>query len=353
MSDVAWSILGIGLWSLFFHSLGRIPDLERAVRKLLPALRERAEEKSWEQFAQGLLGLEQTLQSGWVPTEAQWAAIACLGDSPDPEGIARLRDALRHLRTQGVALLPALGRARHWALFMSESLRNARVRGIPALAQSWILIMALPLAAGALNHALPELKNSHALWWGGASVLWCWTLLGAHWIRKSVRRASRGGLRVQEERLPLGAALGIEAFASALESGHPADIAWSELRIVALSVAPDLSSVLPVSVFAESAQSALSRPFSLSAQQIHACLQALHHGLYVSVMEGRPCAQRADHAARALRDEVTAQRERAFGALATRLLGPLIVCGAIPWLALLAWALSLAGRQLWEGGFAG
>lgn len=345
-------LCGVALWAAFFKSLGRAPHVESLLPRIAPSFRERSDLGLWVRFSDVVLGIEQTLRSGWVPSEAQWAALTVTSAplTPLPLGLAQCRDALLHLRTRGVALLPALARTRELALFVVEGSRSARSRGAPVLLQSWLMVIALPGIAFAFTHLLPELSEQATLWAVGCLLFWLWTIAGSVWMRRLVHRAARGGMRPSESEFGMGSLLGLESFRTSLESGHPPDIAWGELRLALQTIAPELAQSVPVALFAAGQSTpSVSGKLSAQAQQLRDHLRSFHQGIYLSVMEGRPCVERASASARLMRDELHAQRDAAFGRLSSQLIVPLLLCGALPWLALLALALGLAGSEILGG----
>ncbi|MGZ3707838.1 MAG: hypothetical protein ACXWPM_03265, partial [Bdellovibrionota bacterium] len=78
--------------------------------------------------------------------------------------------------------------------------------------------------------------------------------------------------------------------------------------------------------------------------------RAIRKAVQVSLMEGRPCAERVESALQALRSEIQAWVDRELALLGTRSLKPLFLCVAPALLGLMAFGLYLgAGAMLLEG----
>ncbi len=301
--------------------------------------RNRADERGLERVRDRLRAIEESLGAGLAPEPGSWTSLLGL---PAPWG--RLaHDSLVEIRTQGGSILPTARRLRELAAAHGESLRDARVKTAQARSQAVFAAFCAPGAAIFLWSSLPGVAEAGKLWWGAAGLATGLSCLATAWISRMADAARWGGLP-PDRRPSLAAALCAgERFLALLRSGLPADLAWNRATEFVAPWAPALAV----------AWGSLGSPRDDKGPPIDRALagfgRALRSAAAMSIMEGKPCGERAEGALQALRGETRACIDQEVALLGTRALKPLFLLVAPSLLGLVAAGIALAAGRAFEG----
>ena len=293
--------------------------------------------------------LEETLATGLVPAQERWDALNGL---PPPWGILSF-ESIRELRSSGGTLVPTLKRIRALAEEHQNSLGQARAKASQAMSQALVCTLLVPIFGSLLYVLLPGVQT-HPIGWGGACLVALATAsLGALWLLKMSEAARWGGLRSQFRPWVLAAQCGGERFLALVRSGSPPDLAWSRTCELLRSEVPQLASHWGAAVWSEGVT---FRGRGEGERILIETGTAIRKSVQISVMEGRPCAERVEGALLSLRQDFQAQVERELSLLGIRALKPLFTCVAPALLGLLgaglwlSWAEAFATPGGWGGG---
>ena len=288
---------------------------------------------------------EETLSAGLLPNPERWRVLEKL---PFPWGTLA-SESIQELRSQGGALLPTLRRLRVFAEQHLAALGEARARSAQSLAQALMCAALVPLFGLVLYVLLPGVGDQPRKW----VLVCCLGLLfsgaGALWMLEMAEVARWGGLSAARRPWLLAAQCGAERFLAMIRAGTPADLAWLKSCELLSKSAPELAADWGFSVWSQgkpepgpSARAGVLQIFTDLGVSLRKSVQ-------VSLMEGRPCTERAEAALEAFRRALNAQIERELTLLGTRTLKPLFFCVAPSLLGLLAFGFWMA----WNSGFSG
>lgn len=298
------------------------------------------EQRRWRALAAQLLTLEECLRAGVAVDEARWSALSgpASGDATAAFRASLVRIVFG-LRERGARLLPTLGRARAMASFQAEELARAQAKSAAPRAQAGLATLALPGFAAVLAVLIPELQSDFWTWAAGVCALGTWGLVGWLWVQHLALAAQWGGMRAAHRPWLHAAPLGAEVFLASLQAGNPPDLAWSEMMTGLRTWAPALAQRLPLGLWEEPAGDAerAGRESELE-RRIVAWGRSLHQAVHVSLLEGRPCRERAELLVGVLQQEILAAVSRAVELLPTRALLPLFTCMAPALVGLLVWS---------------
>ena len=288
--------------------------------------------------------LEETLAAGVLPTSARWAQTASL---PFPWGDL-VPDCLDRLRKSGVALLPSLKRWRALAAAQEKAYIDARAKASQAWAQAMICTALVPLFSAALFYLVPGLRL-HLFGWLAVSVFaFLWAGTGSVWVLRMSERARWGGLKGEDRRWLFIAQGAGERFVALLRSGSPADLAWCEVWQSVKQQSPGLAAKWGSSFWSLDSTASIGG----ATGPLIELGGALKKAIQVSLMEGRPCLERAEVALTQLQQAIQAQVDRELQLLGTRALQPLFLCVAPALFGLLGVAFYWAGESALGGRFA-
>jgi hypothetical protein len=325
----------MALWSLAVL-LGLL-SLAYAARSAAEAVPSRVGGEKDLRAAAGLLHeLQETLEAGLVPEPARWDSVGALTPPWGPLA----QESLRELRARGGALLPTLRRLRRLADDQLTALKLARSRAAQALAQAAGCALVAPVFAAVLYVLLPGLDERPLAWIAASAGAVVLSGAGALWLLAMAESARWGGLGGTKREWMLASLCAGERFLALVRAGTPPDLAWTRTVDGLDARDADLAALWGRTVWVE----ALPAPVGPAAA-IAAAAQALRKGIQVSLLEGRPCLERAEATLEALRRDHAAQVERELSLLGTRALQPLFLCVAPSLLGLLAFGVALA----WEG----
>lgn len=327
------------IWSLAaaFFLLGIRELLGGPEAGLAAVLGAAREEKAARRASALLHELQETLESGVVPTDSRWAELDGL---PDPWG-ALAGESVRELRAQGGALLPTLRRLRSLADAHGESVRESRSRSSQAMAQSLACAGLVPLLGAALYAILPGVSARPWLWAAGCLGALALSGAGALWLLRLSERARWAGLGADDRPGVLAAQCAGERFLALLRGGTPPDLAWTRAVALLERLAPSLAASWGSSVW----QGDLGIPFGRAPAALRLLVDAgvgIRRSIQVSLMEGRACGERVESALLGLRGDFRLAVQQELGLLGTRALQPLFVCVAPALLGLLALGVYLA-----------
>lgn len=283
------------------------------------------------------------VEAGKVPEERLWVDARLL---PAPWGML-VGEGLQKLRSVGAPILPTLRRLKGLAENEEEALARARAKSAQASAQAFSGIALVPLFACALYVFLPETQE-HLL----AFLLLCgaaliWAILGGVWILRMTDQARWAGLSEEWRPWVAASACAGERFLSLLRSGSPPDLAWEGVRDFLSEEAPGLALRWGTSLWAQGEGDQGLAPESVAARLATAG-ESLRASVQASILEGTPCAERAESVIAGWRKEWNLSVERALTLLPQKALIPLFVCVAPPLLLLLGGGLWFAASSAME-----
>ncbi len=284
--------------------------------------------------------VQETLEAGLIPAPEKWEAFTKL---PAPWGTLSRR-SLEELRSRGAPLLPTLKRFRALAEAHTAALGDARAKSAQAMAQAMVCGGLVPAFGAALYFLMPGISE-HA---------WVWLLLcglgelcaaiGCYWLVAMASAARWAGLTTAERPWALAFQCAGERFLALVRGGTPPDLAWPEAADLIRKDTPVLATGWGHTVWTDPTPVAASS----AGAAILASATALRRAVQASLMEGRPCAERAEAILAGLRQELKARTERELTLLPTRALKPLFIFVAPALFVLLGCALFLA----WTGAMA-
>ena len=282
--------------------------------------------------------MEDTLLTGLALGEECWKALSRVAE---PWRTLAL-DSLKHLRDSGSALLPTLKRLRVLAEEQRVALIDARAKSAQALAQAVACASLVPLLGGSLYFLLPGVQQAWRCWGLACGWAFLMTIFASTWLFRLAEEARWGGIPFARRVWVLAAHCAGERFLALIRSGVPPDVAWMQSIAFLKQNSPDLSWVWGHSVW-ESPLEGTGKP---AERVIMNAGTSIRKAIHVSLMEGRPCAERVESVLLALRHDMKAQVERELAILSTRALKPLFFCVAPALLGLLTYGLWLAATDI-------
>ncbi|MCM2322182.1 MAG: hypothetical protein NDJ90_02865 [Oligoflexia bacterium] len=287
--------------------------------------------------------LEETFEAGLIPASERWEELRGL---PAPwAGLAS--ESLKQLRLAGGALLPTLKRLRGLAVAHQAAWSEGKARSAQAVAQSFACAVLAPVFGLVLYQLLPGVAEHRWLWIAAVLVALGLAGAGSLWLHAMAEAARWGGLMARQRPWMLAAQCGGERFLALLRAGSPPDLAWTSMLGALGTDFPDLAAAWGHSVYTLP-QSSATREWERRGGALNAksaliqAGQSIRKAIQVSLMEGRPCAERVEAVLEALRQELRACTERELALLGTRALKPLFLCVAPALLGLLAFGMALA-----------
>lgn len=333
---------GLIPWALtFFSFLLGVKLLLEELNSYSQALSIGREKSSLQRVMNQFLELEETLESGLIPTQEKWDSLRSL---PNPWG-ALVHESVLDLRSHGAPLLPTLKRLRSLVQHHSEALNDARAKSAQALGQAIACGLLVPVFGAVLFILLPGLSERPYFWLGtclGALIL---SSFGGLWILSMAVEARWGGLTPPQRAWALSAQCAGERFLALVRSGHPPDLAWARSSEVLALDTPDLALAWGYSVFG-ALPSDLKYPQDSSASLLSQAGHSIRKSIHISLMEGRPCLERVETVLSALRQELKAKVDRELALLANRALKPLFLCIAPALLGLLTIGMWVTWRSM-------
>ncbi|MCM2277288.1 MAG: hypothetical protein NDJ89_04375 [Oligoflexia bacterium] len=317
--------------SLFFLLLGvrSLTEGQRVLQVFFSG-RERAQLR---QVVAALQDLEETLEAGLLPAPARWDALQSLS-APWAQLTS---ESLGQLRSAGGALLPTLRRVRALASAHAVAWDEGRAKSAQALGQAFACALLAPLFGLILYLLLPGVSERPWMWGFACLAALGLTCAGSLWLHALAEAARWGGLAAMERPWMLAAQCAGERFLALLRSGHPPDLAWNTMLA---GLAPELASSWGASIYAPSPAKPAS-PGGAKSAIVNAGF-AIRKAIQVSLMEGRPCAERVESALESLRQELRLSVDRELALLGNRALKPLFLCVAPALLGLLSAGMALA-----------
>ena len=165
------------------------------------------------------------------------------------------------------------------------------------------------------------------------------------WLLSMAEQARWGGLHASRRSWALEGAVAGERFISFLRAGIPPDLAWARVCEGIRVRAPGLAEAWGYQMFGGVTDGLNARKPDLFSE----CGDSIRMSVQISVMEGRPCAERVEQVVESFRRQWRDQVERELNLLGTRALKPLFVCVAPSLLGLLAFGMALAWDQTLRG----
>ena len=293
-----------------------------------------------------LLEIEETLSAGLIPTFDRWEAIRKLHA---PWG-KLASESLDGLRSQGGALLPTLRRIRALSQQHGVTLADSRAKSAQSIAQALVCAALLPIFGVALYNMLPCLAQHSSAWFMACVCGLFFTILGALWMVQIAESARWAGLQPDARSWILISYCAGERFLAAVRSGTPADLAWLKVCEQISKDSPELALAWGASIW--KVRGELTSTGSQNARELLIELGAsIKKAVQLSLMEGRPCAERVESTLEALRQQMRACVDRELSLLQTRALKPLFLCVAPTLFALLAFGLAISWSSVSGGGF--
>jgi hypothetical protein len=219
------------------------------------------------------------------------------------------------------------------------ALKEARARSSQALAQALVCAALVPLFGGMLYLLLPGVTERRWAWCAGCVAALGLAAAGALWMLGMAEAARWGGIHRSRRGWVLGAQCAGERFLAFVRAGTPADLAWEQACAL---LPPGLAARWGHSVWQGAPAGERLEP---AAAVVAGAGDALRKAVQLSLMEGRPCTERAETALAALRKDVATQIERELAMLGTRALKPLFACVAPALFGLLVFGLFLSWEQ--------
>jgi hypothetical protein len=267
--------------------------------------------------------IEELLGAGMLPSKEHWERLQKL---PPPWG-SLAYESLQELRSSGGAILPTLRRLKDLANSQVRALADARARSSQAFAQALACTLLIPTFGGVLYWLMPGVSDSPWIW-----VFLCILSLliagvGALWLLSMAQDARWAGLPRTARTWILASQCAGERFLALMRAGTPADLAWTRAIELLSSEAPSLALLWGHSVWKSAPldSGSISNPASRLFIETG---EALRRAVQVSLMEGRPCAERVEAALMSLTHEIKARVEAELTLLSTRALKPLFLCVA-------------------------
>jgi hypothetical protein len=289
--------------------------------------------------------VEEALSAGLVPEAERWKALEEL---QAPWG-ALIGECVTELRSSGGSLVPTLRRLRMLAQDHQATLARARGKVSQSLGQAGACLLLVPAFGASLYCLLPGL-DEHPIQWslacGGSFTI---ASLGALWMLAMASAARWGGLRGENRRAILVAYCGGERFLALLRAGVPADLAWARVASLVEKEAKGLGALWGHSIWERAAGAKFGAPLSATRkltpafEVLASAGEGIKKAVQVSLMDGRPCAERVETALLSLRGDWESLVERELGLLATRTLKPLFLCVAPALIGLLLFGVA----QVW------
>jgi hypothetical protein len=267
--------------------------------------------------------IEELLGSGMLPSKEHWERLQKL----QPPWGTLAHDSLQELRSSGSAVLPTLRRLKDLATGQIRALADARARSSQAFAQALACTLLIPAFGGVLYWLLPGVSDSPWIWISLCVVSVLIAGMGALWLLSMAQEARWAGLPKASRTWILASQCAGERFLALVRAGTPADLAWARAIELLSSEAPSLALLWGHSVWKSAPldSDAVSNPASRLFIETG---ESLRRAVQVSLMEGRPCAERVEAALMSLSHEIKARVEAELTLLSTRALKPLFLCVA-------------------------
>lgn len=298
----------------------------------------------------GLQEIQETLEAGVYPDESLWKAMEKFPDPWDRLG----RDGLQALRAQGASILPSLRRIRGLAESVRRLERETSSKIAPALGQAWVCIGGVPLLGFGLYRILDGLEAYTEVW-----ILICaagsgLAVLAASWIQRLSDRARWGGLPPDRRQGFLGVLVSGERFCAKVRSGSPADLAFADAAAFLGTLDPELSRVWRKSVWDLDEGEGGHPGVKAKTEERREILplledfgRVLKKAVQVSLMDGRPCLERAELSLDSLRSDLFSVIDAEVARLPHRTLLPLFLGIAPAVVGLIFGAIALTSFEAW------
>lgn len=327
--------------SSFFLILMSFFFLMSEVKKLIPTLLRKPQQKVLLKVSSVLREIEESLMAGLIPPLDRWEMIQKL---PRPWGELAW-DSLSELRSSGSSLLPTLKRLRTFADSQYVALNDAQARSSQASAQVFVCSLIVPLLGVSLYLILPEVERNLESWLIACGLALLGNASGCFWLFRLSDAARWAGLRSERRSWILSVQCASERLIALIRSGHPPDLAW----VKSFELIQKDSDVLALAWGSSIWQ---SPKFSISGKAeeliVHLA-SSLRKSLQVSLMEGRPCTERIETIIQSFKQDLETITHRELNLLGTRALKPLFVCVAPSLLGLLFFGIWLASAEVLNG----
>jgi hypothetical protein len=267
--------------------------------------------------------IEELLGAGMLPSKEHWERLQNL---PAPWG-SLAHDSLQELRSSGGAILPTLRRLKDLAIGQVRALADARARSSQAFAQALACTLLIPAFAGVLYWLMPGVSDSPWIWLSLCLLSLLIAGVGALWLLSMAQEARWAGLPKNSRSWILASQCAGERFLALVRAGTPADLAWGRAIELLSREAPSLALLWGHSVWKSAPLDSNSITHATSRLFIETG-ESLRRAVQVSLMEGRPCAERVEGALSSLSHELKARVEAELTLLSTRALKPLFLCVA-------------------------
>lgn len=276
--------------------------------------------------------IQETIEAGLIPPEDRWQALAELAP---PWGTLSY-ESLHELRENGGAVLPTLVRLKTLAEASSVALSKARARSAQAFIQAMTCLALVPVFGGVLYLLMPGLDAHLYFWCFACLAALMFGAAGAMWIISISENARWGGLSHGQRPWILAAQCAGERFLAMVRSGSPPDLAWARAFSLLSREASGLAVHWRASVWDVSKNTNLKRLRGYSAASILINAgESLRKAIQVSLMEGRPCTERAEAVLTAMCEDINARIDQELSLISTKALKPLFICVAPALLGLL------------------
>lgn len=334
-------------WYLFFLALlGGIYLLAEELRFFTSGIGIGSEKAALTKVCALLQEFEETFGAGLVPEQKRWEGLSKL---PYPWGNLA-NESLQELRKSGAALVPTLRRLRALAHGHGVALADARARAAQALVQAMACAVMIPLFGIGLYILMPGVSENRGKWMVACCVALMSGVMGALWMLQIAEKARWAGLPRASRPWVLAAQCAGERFLALVRAGTPADLAWVRACDLLRTEAPLLGLRWGRSIWTEGEGAAsLGKASTHSETSLIEAGVALRKAVQVSLMEGRPCTERAETALLALSQEMRAHVERELSVLPAHALKPLFFCVAPALMGMMAFGLWLGWSSIVGG----
>ena len=291
---------------------------------------------NWERSLGILRDLREKLETGWLPSEAEWAAP----DRVDAPWGGLARECVAELREGGIPIVPTLRRLEKGIADQKKASQEARARTAQAWGQALVCGAIVPLIALALYFLVPGLSDLGWKWGLCAAAALVLDAAAMVWMLALSESARWGGLDPDRRSWWAASFCFGERLLGALRGGLPGDLAWARALPQLRRQAPSLIAYWGVDPESESvAGDARLEP---AARSLVSAGRSLARAVRSSLNEGRGCGERIESVLDGLGVELDCEVERQVQLLSTRALKPLFVCVAPSVLLLLVLAFWLS-----------
>jgi hypothetical protein len=333
----------MSLWFGFFLCL--FFGLKEVFRDGFPGLRISSEISSLCRTRDSLHHFEETLASGCLPDEQDWALLR---SQPAPWG-GLISESLIRLRSHGASLVPTLKRFRELVVSHEKNLRQGKARASQALAQAMVCALMIPLFSSVLYLMVPGVDEKRSFWFVLSFFACLWGGLASLWMLSMSEMARWGGLKKTEQPWVLESLSFGERLLATLKAGASPDLAWTESTKMLSS---GLVCLWGANIWQESSNSASTQTGPLHFRESIATLgERLRRSIQVSLMEGSPSEDRMISVIESFKTEMESFQERELSLLPARAMKPLFLCVAPAVMSLLVTALVLSFQSQAPGWF--